>query len=205
MRTLVLFGCAFGLIIGLAAMAAEKPASEPTAKPVSDPATLQKAKTPPKEHSYVGAGMCKLCHLAPSTGAQYTIWKKNPHARAYATLGTAEAKAVGEKLGIANPQEAMECLRCHVTAIDKPEHLRTLRWNKEEGTSCETCHGPGGDYMTTEIMQDRALAEANGLIHPTEKLCRGCHNEESPSFHGFDYAEAKEKIAHPRPRKKEDQ
>ena len=34
---------------------------------------------------------------------------------------------------------------------------------------------------------------------PDEKVCKGCHNEGSPSFKGFDFAAAKAKIAHPNP------
>ena len=41
-----------------------------------------------------------------------------------------------------------------------------------------------------------------GLVAPDEKLCTGCHNEESPTFEGFDYEKMLKKIAHPIPEEK---
>jgi hypothetical protein len=40
---------------------------------------------------------------------------------------------------------------------------------------------------------------AAGMIAPTEETCTGCHNEKSPTFEAFDFAEASEIIAHPYP------
>jgi hypothetical protein len=37
------------------------------------------------------------------------------------------------------------------------------------------------------------------MIVPDEKLCKTCHNAESPHFKGFNYAEYSKKIAHPNP------
>ena len=38
-----------------------------------------------------------------------------------------------------------------------------------------------------------------GMVVPNEKTCTTCHNEESPTFKGFDFATYNEKIAHPNP------
>jgi hypothetical protein len=38
-----------------------------------------------------------------------------------------------------------------------------------------------------------------GLVIPDEKTCKTCHNEESPTFAGFEYEEMVKKIAHPIP------
>ncbi|MBI2877634.1 MAG: hypothetical protein HYY20_12210 [Candidatus Tectomicrobia bacterium] len=60
-------------------------------------------------------------------------------------------------------------------------------------------------------MIDQEVAKKNGLIIPTEKTCTVCHNNESPSWDpnkytvaggkkvGFDFEQAKKKIAHPTP------
>ena len=48
-------------------------------------------------------------------------------------------------------------------------------------------------------MKDSAKAKANGLISPTEAVCKKCHNSESPNFKGFDFAKYKAKITHPKP------
>ena len=50
-------------------------------------------------------------------------------------------------------------------------------------------------------MKNRELAMTKGLIIPDEALCKTCHNEKSPTFKGFNYAEMNAKIAHPNPAK----
>jgi hypothetical protein len=125
------------------------------------------------------------------------------HAKAYATLATPEALEVGKKLGVAEPQKDAKCLKCHVTGHGAPAALLGPKYNAAEGVSCESCHGAGGDYIkksTMEGVTGGTIAAASvGLIHPDQKTCEGCHNDQSPSFKGFDYAKMKEKIAHPLP------
>jgi hypothetical protein len=152
-------------------------------------------------HAYVGAEKCKMCHNSPAKGAQFTKWSQSTHARAYATLATEEAKKIAAAKGIADPQKADECLRCHVTGHGAPAAKLTEKYKKEEGVTCEACHGPGGDYWKMEVMKDRAKSIAAGMIVPTEETCKGCHNPENPTFKGFDYAAALAKIAHPNPQK----
>jgi len=71
----------------------------------------------------------------------------------------------------------------------------------EEGISCESCHGPGSMYKGASVMKNQKVSLTKGLILPTEEVCKTCHNEESPTFKGFDYAEYSAKIAHPNPAK----
>ena len=84
------------------------------------------------EHAYIGADKCKLCHNSSKKGAQYDKWKDGPHARAYETLGSDEAKKIAAEKGISNPQEADECLSCHVTGWGAPEAFLTDKWRKDE-------------------------------------------------------------------------
>ena len=37
-------------------------------------------------------------------------------------------------------------------------------------------------------MKDPELARLSGLVDPTEKACRGCHDASSPSLKPFDFA-----------------
>lgn len=156
-----------------------------------------------EKHSYIGVDSCKLCHIMKSSGAQYKKWKEMKHSKAYETLGSEEAKKIAKEKGIDDPQQSMKCLKCHVTAIELDESRRIKKWSKEDGVGCETCHGPGSDYYKKEIMKDREKSLANGLILPDEKLCRSCHNEESPTFKEFNFKEAWDKIKHPIPEKEE--
>ena len=71
----------------------------------------------------------------------------------------------------------------------------------DEGVSCETCHGPGSMYKGASVMKNRELAMTKGMIIPDEALCKTCHNEESPTYKGFNYTEMLAKIAHPNPAK----
>ena len=152
-------------------------------------------------HAFVGADKCKLCHNSAAKGAQYTKWAESKHAKAYATLATEEAKKTGAAKGIADPQKAPECLKCHVAGYGAPAAKLTEKYKIEDSVSCEACHGPGGDYQKIDVMKDRAKALAAGLIIPDEKVCRSCHNQESPFYKEFDFNTFAAKIAHPNPQK----
>lgn len=152
-------------------------------------------------HAYVGADKCKMCHNSPAKGAQYTKWTEMKHAKAFTNLASDEAKKIAAAKGIADPQQADACLRCHVTGHGAPATMLTDKYKKEDGVTCEACHGPGGDYWKMETMKDQAKAVAAGLVMPTEETCKTCHNADSPTFKGFDFATMKAKIAHPNPQK----
>jgi hypothetical protein len=153
------------------------------------------------DHAYVGAGKCKFCHNAAATGAQFDHWAKSAHAKAFATLATPEAKKTAAAKGVADPQKAPECLKCHVTGHGAPPALLKEKYDAKEGVSCESCHGPGGDYWQLNVMKDRAKSIAAGMLVPDEKTCAKCHNPESPQYKPFDYKTALAKIAHPNPKK----
>ncbi len=137
-----------------------------------------------KEAKYVGVKKCKTCHKP-----QYKIWLTLSHAKALSVLSADEQK---------NP----ECLGCHTTGYGKPAASTA----KLENVQCETCHGPGSLYKSAKIMSkskykkdpeaSRAKSIAAGLILPTEEACVKCHNDKSPSFKGFDFKAAFEKIKH---------
>lgn len=158
------------------------------------------AQEPPKP-KYLGAKGCKLCHIAPSTGGQFKIWQNGPHAKAYEVLASDEAKKTAKEKGIADPQKAPECLKCHVTGYGEPADRFTDKYSIEEGVSCETCHGAGEHYAKKEVFEKgKAEAVRLGLIEPTEALCKKCHNAESPHYKEFKFEEFKKKIEHPKPK-----
>ena len=138
-----------------------------------------------QEYEYIGAAKCKMCHNKPAKGEQYNKWAKGPHAKAMEALTGDDAK---------NPK----CLKCHSTAysVDKSLHMGI---KSTEGVSCESCHGPGSVYKSMSIMKDQAKSLANGMILPNEAVCKKCHNKESPTFKGFNYAEYVKKISHDDP------
>lgn len=146
-----------------------------------------------QDYEYIGARKCKMCHNKADKGAQYDVWENNAHSKAYETLGTAEAKKYSD-----DPQNDPSCLKCHSTYYGADEDLMyTIK--PEEGVSCESCHGPGSEYKSRSVMMDREKSLANGMTDPTEEVCITCHNEESPTYKPFNYAEKVKMIAHDDP------
>lgn len=140
------------------------------------------------EFEYIGSAKCKSCHNSPAKGAQFKKWSEGPHANAMKSLKGDEAK---------DPK----CLKCHATAghTDKDLHAGLT---VEEGVGCESCHGPGSHYKVMSIMKSREKSIENGLIVPDAKLCKTCHNEESPTFKGFDFDKYWGMIDHSNPANK---
>jgi len=137
---------------------------------------------------YIGAAKCKMCHNKAEKGEQYNKWLASPHAKAMASLKGADLK---------NPK----CLKCHSTAASVDQSL-VASITVEEGVSCESCHGPGSLYKVATVMKDMKLAMSKGMIMPDEKVCKKCHNEESPNYKPFNFKEYSAKIAHNDPTKK---
>jgi hypothetical protein len=134
---------------------------------------------------YIGAAKCKMCHNKADKGEQYNTWMAGPHAKAMESLKGDEAN---------DPK----CLKCHSTvgAVDK-SLIASIKVS--EGVSCESCHGPGSVYKSSTIMKSREKSMEKGLILPDEKVCKTCHNEESPHYKGFNYEEYVAKISHDDP------
>jgi hypothetical protein len=152
---------------------------------------------------FTGAGKCKMCHNKEKSGKQYDIWAAGSHAKAYEVLASEASLAIAKERGIADPQKADECLKCHITAFGVDAALLGKKYDMTEGVSCESCHGAGGEYQSMKTMKAITAGEIDGatvgLVQPDEALCVGCHNEESPTYKPFDYAEAVKMIAHPIP------
>jgi hypothetical protein len=173
-------------------------------------AKAEKTKKAAPEFTYLGAKKCKMCHSKEKSGAQYKVWEKNRHSKAFVTLQTAEADSIAKAKGLeAAAAEAPECLVCHVTAYGEPAEVRGEKLGFEEGVGCEACHGPGSAYykMTTmkKLYAGEIEPETVGLAEPNEKLCQTCHNEKSPTYKPFEFKSFAAKIAHPVPTEEEEE
>ena len=159
----------------------------------------------PKEPVYVGVRVCSECHSGPEAGHQFSTWRLSPHAKAFATLSMPESKEIARLSGIPEaPHTARVCLGCHTTGADAEEWERDDRFLLEDGVQCETCHGPGSEYMDEAVMRNRELAKERGLKMPSGSTCMICHgpkgsHEAVLSGEPYDLAKALETIAHPRP------
>lgn len=148
------------------------------------------------DQEIVGAPKCKVCHKA-KTGDQWKIWTESAHARAYETLASSHSKRIAADMGLGDPQQEVACLKCHATWASLGEDVvinERADYTDAEGVGCEACHGPGSDYKARKVMLDPEAARAAGLIMNTG--CRKCHNEESPTFKGFDFEASWLDIAH---------
>jgi len=152
-----------------------------------------------QEFTYIGASKCKICHKTEKQGKQYPIWEENKHSKSLTALSSPDAAPKAQEMGVENPCESPECLKCHAPLYEKAPEF------KEEGVTCEVCHGPGSAYKKLKIMKSREESVANGLIvkdTPEQKKewCLTCHE----NAHGqtFDFDTSWDKVKHPVPEKK---
>jgi hypothetical protein len=152
-----------------------------------------------QKHEYVGVDKCKMCHKSDARGAQFTKWEKRGHSISYDVLTQDISLPIAKQMDVENPAESPGCLNCHAPLFDKAPEF------KEEGVTCEVCHGPGSDYKSLSIMKDHEKAAANGLIEyknqeDIKQQCLTCHE----NAHGiaFDFEASWELIQHYRPDQK---
>jgi hypothetical protein len=151
-----------------------------------------------QEFTYVGADKCKICHKSEKQGQQYPIWESMKHSKSFSALTSDKAKEYAQTAGVDNPPESPDCLKCHAPLAEKAPEL------KEEGVTCETCHGPGSAYKKMSIMKDHAESVKNGMSEygspdAIKKLCLTCHENAHDTT--FDFDAAWDKIKHPVPEK----
>lgn len=118
---------------------------------------------------FLGPESCKGCHPAA-----YELWMQSKHARA------------GDSLSEQQRKDA-RCLSCHAPeqAAQAVSHV-----------TCESCHGPGQYYSPSYVMKDAELARLVGLVDPSEKACKSCHDASSPSLKPFNFVESLKAIDH---------
>jgi len=171
-----------------------------------------------KKNRYVGAKKCKKCHDGKDKGDQHAVWKKMKHANAYKVLASADAKKVGKKHGVANPQKDAKCLKCHETAFGEGKKNLARSFKPKLGVQCESCHGAGEKHFKVRFREEQEREEEGGgwdddgggdilaelppgeLDKVSEKMCKKCHNKDSPTFKDFDYKKRCEEVSHLDPR-----
>jgi hypothetical protein len=201
---LLLAGLALASFAALAGTAQEPGDQEPGKKKES--AALKAIAA--SDAIYVGAKKCKSCHKKESRGNVYGKWTEMKHAKALDALKSEEAIAIGKERGIEKPWESADCLKCHETAFGQPKERKHPKFKNDLGVQCESCHGPGSKHIKARLAAAKAEKVPDGVIReigedelvlPDELLCRGCHNEESPSYKEFDFAERLDEIRHLHP------
>lgn len=158
-----------------------------------------------KENKFIGVKACSMCHKTEKQGKQFDIWKQAKHASAFNTLLSDKAIEIAKEKGLTSaPSETAECLSCHAPVSIADANLLEKNFDIKDGVQCEICHGAGSNYKSPAIMKDKAKSIAAGLTEyadsvAVETQCKKCHNEKSPTFKSFVFAEYWEKIKHPKP------
>lgn len=151
-----------------------------------------------QENKFIGVKVCSACHKGEKGKMIYDKWLKTKHAEAYKTLENEKSKEIAKKKGLKKPPtESEECLKCHATGyFEKDQRLASNK--KEDGVTCEACHGPGSSYKTGHGKDKKDEGIKKGLVlgKGDEKICKICHNPESPTFAGFNYKKDWEKVKH---------
>ena len=180
--------------------------------------TMAYAQDEAPKHDYVGTMQCKMCHNKPDEGKQYSVWKLAKHAGAYRVLLGDKAKEVAQAQGLGTlPHQSPECLKCHVTGYDSKLKKHPMKIKKEEGVSCESCHGPASSHLkdgkAIRMKKDTTINVLDNLVKPDVKTCVQCHNDGNPTWDpekytledgskvGFDFKQAAKVITHKNPKK----
>lgn len=151
-----------------------------------------------QEFTYIGAAKCKICHKSEKQGLQFPIWEESMHSKSIAALSSPDAAARAKEMDVENPTESPKCLKCHGPLSEKTSDF------KDEGVTCEVCHGPGSAYKSLSVMKSRDDSVAKGLTvkdtpEKKKEWCLTCHE----NAHGtpFDLEASWEKIKHLVPEK----
>ena len=160
---------------------------------------LVSAFTYDKQYKFEGASRCALCHSSSDIGNQYDIWRNSTHRTAYESLFSEESLEYAEETGMTAPSKNVQCLTCHLTGYNASFELLGSLYRKDDGVSCEGCHGNGGGYSYFSIMMDRELAIEKGLVESPVNTCVACHSGECPFDVPFEFDTFMIKIEHPRP------
>ncbi len=139
---------------------------------------------------FLGVETCgtKLCHDSAEPWRNATvsmqerrIWQAHDtHAGAQASLASELAARISANLGLADATSARPCLVCHSTDVALSQRGPKLRG--DEGVSCESCHGAGGDFLRAHLSPTATYASnvAAGLYPTADSearatLCLSCH------------------------------
>ena len=104
---------------------------------------------------WTGSAACGSCHPA-----ELAAWQRTPHA--------------GTRARFADERPAAKCLACHGTGEAPAGPAIAVE------VGCEACHGAGSAYAPDDVMRDRPLARALGLVDLSTPelraaLCASCH------------------------------
>lgn len=178
-----------GLVIIVTAAGCSRP-------PVQLPPPATPTAPRPAARVLVGAGSCTSsgCHAAAFEGhagwqSAYTVWAaRDPHAGAHEALRGPVAERIMRALAARDPaqppapaHENLACVGCHATARGPAAG---------EGVSCESCHGPAGQWLAAHTAAGwKTPGNELGMIDLADPFtcaatCADCHVGGPPTADG---------------------
>ena len=178
----------------------------------SDAAASNPTRPVPPPRTLLGAGSCTSsgCHASAIEGhaawqSSYTVWAtRDPHVRAERVLHDPLAAQIVTLLATRDPSrpavpahEHTACIGCHATGRGPLA---------QDGVSCESCHGPAGDWLVAHTLPNwRAAGNTLGMVDLADPFvcaqqCAGCHVGGPPTADGLPREVSHDLIAagHPR-------
>jgi hypothetical protein len=180
--------------------AAESPTPQPEPKVKPSPAAQESPK-PEQAHpvisggpKFIGATSCSssLCHGGGSEARDaFTIWNKSdPHKHSFADLAGPRAARIAQGLELAAGPGSTRCTVCHAPLWTVPEErLASTVDAKQEGVSCESCHGPAQNWLRSHTRRDFTHADnvETGVrdlnsLYVRANTCVACHQVLDPEL-----------------------
>ena len=120
---------------------------------------------------YLGPNKCVSCH---EHEPQKTWAAKDKHSHALQQLEDAKASKYAAAIGLSDPYDLKgSCVACHATVFNGDANA---------GVSCETCHGPGSDYLEPHQQKGSypkavplGMIDSRGNYPVWAALCVKCH------------------------------
>jgi hypothetical protein len=135
---------------------------------------------------YLGAASCSSssCHGgAGERRNQFIIWSQRDfHTKASLILTNARSARIAQSLQIDDAPTNPRCTVCHspLAAISRARLAR--RDQRDEGVSCESCHGPAESWLRSHTRRDYtyAMRVSSGLhdlrnVYVRANTCVACH------------------------------
>jgi hypothetical protein len=159
--TLVALTCLM-VVPGQTPSSGESPAAQPPAQEAGKAEARVVHATKTKASRYVfGAGYCTPCHNNRQSNdlcrmIEGFFWEnQDPHKKAmdwgrgndpkrfggFQSPAGQRAAEIGERLGIKDVTQAMQCIGCHSVSIEKG-HSQNFENPLGDGVTCVACHGP---------------------------------------------------------------
>lgn len=157
-RTVTVIAVTCVALIGALLMLRSAPGQAVTAEQQAEPA-------PPEGQTYTGAKRCASCHFK-----QYLAWKKTGHSESFDLLTK-------------KYENDPACLKCHTTGYGEPTGYKDASDTSLQGTTCETCHGPGSEHdavcqkfknQKLNAQQEKVARDSIWLMRP-KNVCVDCH------------------------------